>query len=383
MKRFYQVLSYILIAAVASCVTLFLFQPQVDNRFAKLEQLDAIIQKYFIEDVDQNAVVDGAANGMVAALGDRWSHYMTAAEYQSYMEQMTNSYVGIGVTIAERDDGYLDVEKVDNGGPAQEAGLQVGDVLIRVEQQDIAEIGLSGARDMIRGKAGTLVQLTVQRLDEEITITVERREIQTVVATGELLDGGVGLIQITNFDERCFQETKAVIETLLAQGAKALIFDVRFNPGGYKTELVALLDYLLPEGPLFRSEDYRGKTEVDTSDEEYLDIPMAVLVNESSYSAAEFFAAALSEYDAAIIVGQKTTGKGYFQNTFRLMDGSAVAISTGKYCTPNGVSLAGVGITPDVEVDVDEETYAGIYYGTLEPEQDPQIQAAIAALEIG
>ena len=383
MKRFYQVLSYILIAAVASCVTLFLFQPQVDNRFAKLEQLDAIIQKYFIEDVDQNAVVDGAANGMVAALGDRWSHYMTAAEYQSYMEQMTNSYVGIGVTIAERDDGYLDVEKVDNGGPAQEAGLQVGDVLIRVEQQDIAEIGLSGARDMIRGKAGTLVQLTVQRLDEEITITVERREIQTVVATGELLDGGVGLIQITNFDERCFQETKAVIETLLAQGAKVLIFDVRFNPGGYKTELVALLDYLLPEGPLFRSEDYRGKTEVDTSDEEYLDIPMAVLVNESSYSAAEFFAAALSEYDAAIIVGQKTTGKGYFQNTFRLMDGSAVAISTGKYCTPNGVSLAGVGITPDVEVDVDEETYAGIYYGTLEPEQDPQIQAAIAALEIG
>lgn len=383
MKRFYQVLSYILVAAVASCVTLFLFQPQVDNRFAKLEQLDAIIQKYFIEDVDQNAVVDGAANGMVAALGDRWSHYMTAAEYQSYMEQMTNSYVGIGVTIAERDDGYLDVEKVDNGGPAQEAGLQVGDVLIRVEQQDIAEIGLSGARDMIRGKAGTLVQLTVQRLDEEITITVERREIQTVVATGELLDGGVGLIQITNFDERCFQETKAVIETLLAQGAKALIFDVRFNPGGYKTELVALLDYLLPEGPLFRSEDYRGKTEVDTSDEEYLDIPMAVLVNESSYSAAEFFAAALSEYDAAIIVGQKTTGKGYFQNTFRLMDGSAVAISTGKYCTPNGVSLAGVGITPDVEVDVDEETYAGIYYGTLEPEQDPQIQAAIAALEIG
>lgn len=383
MKRFYQVLSYILVAAVASCVTLFFFQPKVDSRFAKLEQLDAIIGQYFIEEADPNAVADGAAYGMVAALGDQWSHYMTAAEYQSYMEQMTNSYVGIGVTIAERDDGYLDVEKVDDGGPAQEAGLQVGDVLIRVEQQDIAEVGLSGARDMIRGKAGTQVQLTVLRQGEEITITVERRKIQTVVATGELLDGGVGLIQITNFDERCFQETKAMIETLLTQGAKALIFDVRFNPGGYKTELVALLDYLLPEGPLFRSEDYRGKTEVDTSDEEYLDIPMAVLVNESSYSAAEFFAAALSEYDAAIIVGQKTTGKGYFQNTFRLMDGSAVAISTGKYCTPNGVSLAGVGITPDVEVDVDEEIYAGIYYGTLEPEQDPQIQAAIAALEIG
>lgn len=382
MKRFLQLLSYILVAAVASCVTLIWFQPQEDPRFTKLEELDSVVQKYFIEDSDAAAMMDGAAAGMVDALGDRWSYYMTAAEYQSYLEQMKNAYVGIGITISQRDDGYLSVEKVDEGGPAQEAGMQVGDVLTHVEDQSIAELGLDSAKNMIRGKEGTQVKITVLRQGEKITMTVTRRQIQTVVAAGEMVTEAVGLVTVTNFDERCYQETRGAIEALLAQGAKALIFDVRFNPGGYKSELVDILNYLLPEGPLFRSEDYNGKQEVDMSDADHLDIPMAVLVNDSSYSAAEFFAAALSEYEAAVVVGQNTTGKGYFQNSFKLSDGSAVVISTGKYCTPNGVSLAGVGITPDVVVEVDDETYAQIYYKTLEPEDDPQIQAAIKALEM-
>ena len=141
-----------------------------------------------------------------------------------------------------------------------------------------------------------------------------------------------------------------------------------------------LLDYLLPEGPLFRTEDYRGREQVDQSDAAYLDMPMAVLVNLHSYSAAEFFAAALEEYDAAVIVGQKTYGKGYFQNTFELRDGSAVTLSTGKYYTPKGKNLAGVGLTPEVEVPVDDATAAAIAAGTLEPQEDPQLQAAIQAL---
>ena len=191
----------------------------------------------------------------------------------------------------------------------------------------------------------------------------------------------IGLVTIYNFDTRCEQETIAAIEELLKQDAKALIFDVRNNPGGYKDELVKILDYLLPEGPLFRSEDYQGKVLVDESDAKYLDIPMAVLVNGDSYSAAEFFAAALDEYDAAITVGEQTCGKGYFQSSFKLDDGSAVAISIGKYTTPNGVSLADVGITPEVCVEVDEETAFLIYAGTLDPAEDPQIQAAVTALK--
>ena len=195
-----------------------------------------------------------------------------------------------------------------------------------------------------------------------------------------MLTDKIGLVTIENFDERCAEESIAAIETLLKNGAEKLIFDVRNNPGGYASELVKLLDYLLPEGDLFRTVRYDGKEHVDTSDADCLELPMAVLVNTSSYSAAEFFAAALREYEAATVVGEQTVGKGYFQSTYQLSDGSAVALSIGKYFTPKGVSLAENGITPDVVVTVDEETAQGIYYGTLTPEEDPQIQAAIKAL---
>jgi len=157
---------------------------------------------------------------------------------------------------------------------------------------------------------------------------------------------------------------------------------VRNNPGGYKHELVQLLDYLLPEGVLFRSVSYDGVEEIEESDENCLDIPMAVLVNGTSYSAAEFFAAALEEYDWAVTVGEQTVGKSYYQSTYQFSDGSAVGLSIGKYCTPNGVSLAEVGgLKPNIQVEVNADTAAAIYAGTLEPAEDPQIQAAVEALK--
>ena len=208
-----------------------------------------------------------------------------------------------------------------------------------------------------------------------------RKTVKMPVVKAQLLDDSIGFITIYNFDERCAEETIAAIVDLREQGADALIFDVRNNPGGYKKQLVQVLDYLLPEGPLVRSEDYTGNIYVDQSNAKHLDMPMAVLVNGNSYSAAEFFAAALDEYDAAIVVGEKTTGKGYFQSAYELKDGSAVNLSVGKYTTPNGVTLAGVGITPEVLVEVDEETAYQIYAETIEPADDPQIQAAIKALK--
>ena len=219
------------------------------------------------------------------------------------------------------------------------------------------------------------------RNGQELTLPVTRAEVKTPVATYEMLENKVGLISIVNFDSRCAEETIAAIEALLAEGAEKLIFDVRNNPGGYAREMVKVLDYLLPEGELFRTVDYKGTENVDRSDEKYLDIPMAVLVNADSYSAAEFFAAALSEYDAAVVVGESTSGKGYFQYTYELDDGSGVGLSVGKYYTPNGASLEKVGITPDVTVNVTDEQAMQIYYGTLEPAEDPQLQAAVEALK--
>ena len=177
-----------------------------------------------------------------------------------------------------------------------------------------------------------------------------------------------------------FKALEAVFELCIPLVVK-LIIDVRNNPGGYAHELVDVLDYLLPEGPLFRTVDYAGKEEVENSDASCVPVPMAVLINGESYSAAEFLAAAMSEYGAAVTVGEQTCGKGYFQMTYQLPDGSAVGLSVGKYFTPNGVSLAGVGITPDVMVPVDEEIFAAIYADALEPEDDPQIQAAVEALK--
>lgn len=213
-------------------------------------------------------------------------------------------------------------------------------------------------------------------------LSVERRQVQTPVATYEMLEDSIGLVTIENFDSRCAEETIAAIEALLDEGAQKLIFDVRYNPGGYASELIKVLDYLLPEGEVFRTVEYTGKENVDYSDADFLDIPMAVLVNTESYSAAEFFAATMREYEAAVVVGEQTVGKGYFQYTYELNDGSAVGLSVGKYYTPKGVNLSEEGgLTPDVKIVVDEETASAIYYGTLEAKDDPQIQAAVKALE--
>lgn len=383
MKKVWQILSYILVAAIAASAALFTvgWFEEVPTQ-SKLDQLADLIEERFIGESDRKAYEDAAAAAMVDALGDEWSYYIPADQMQAHTETVNNAYVGIGITITVQEDGsgFL-ITKVNDGGPADQVGMEPGDVIIGIEDQSAAGMSAEEARDLVRGEENTIVNLTVRRGAEEIAFSVTRMEVLTPVAVGQMLEGQIGLITITNFDARCFDESKAAIESLLEQGAVSLIFDVRNNPGGYKHELVALLDYLLPEGPLFRSELYDGQSAVDHSDASSLEIPMAVLVNENSFSAAEFFAAALSEYEAAVVVGQQTYGKGYFQTTIHLNDGSAVGLSVGKYTTPNGVSLAGVGITPDVVVEVDDDTFFRIYAGTMTPEEDPQIQAAVDALK--
>lgn len=373
--------SYVLVALLSCLMTMAAIRFLLGQNSMKLTQIENLILERYIGGADQTALEDAAAEAMVAATGDRWSYYIPASEYQAHMEQVDNAYVGVGITIQqEQEQGFLIIE-VKADGPAEEAGLMVGDLLIAVEDQDIREMNSDDVRSLVQGEEGSYVRMTVLRSGDSLTLSVERRRVETPVASYEMLEDNIGLVTIANFDSRCADETIAAIETLLGNGAERLIFDVRYNPGGYAHELVEVLDYLLPEGELFRTVRYDGKENVDYSDESYLDVPMAVLVNGSSYSAAEFFAAALSEYEAAVVVGEKTCGKGYFQTTYQMEDGSAVALSTGEYFTPKGENLAGVGVTPDIVVTVDEETAAAIYYETLTPQEDPQIQAAVKALQ--
>lgn len=348
---------------------------------AKAAEVQEIIETYFIDDYDEDTLADGAAAGMVDATGDEWSYYLSADEVAAYEESMANAYVGVGITITEdAEAGGIRVEEVVSGGPAEEAGIRVGDLLLAVEGEDVLPLGIDGTRNLVRGEEGTRVNMHFSRNGSEYDVSVERRSIETPVVTGELLDGSIGYVKIDNFDERSAAETIAFVKDLIGQGAEALLFDVRFNPGGYADELVKVLDYLLPEGDLFRSVDYAGREEVDTSDASCVELPMAVLVNEDSYSAAEFFAAALQEYEWATIVGSQTYGKGNFQTAFYLSDGSMVNLSIGKYYTPGGKSLSETGVTPDVVVDLDDEQYALLYYNALEQADDPQFQAAIDTL---
>ena len=347
----------------------------------KAAEVSAYLDRFFIDDYDEDALADAAAAAMVEATGDRWSYYLTAEEKSSYDEQMQNAYVGIGVTITlQEQDGGMRVEQVTAGGPAEEAGMQVGDIITEVEGESTLTLGMTGTRAKVRGEEGTSVALTILRGGERLTLTVERRSIETAVATYEMLDDQIGYVKIANFDTRCFDETSAAIDALLDDGAQALIFDVRNNGGGYKDELVKILDRLLPEGILFQSEDYSGTKQTDRSDAACIELPMAVLVNQDSYSAAEFFAAALQEYDWATVVGTKTCGKGNFQTAFTLSDGSMLNLSIGKYFTPNGRSLTDIGVTPDEPVELSDEDAAKLLYGQLAHADDAQLQAAIRAI---
>ena len=393
-------LSYILVAALSCVVTIVLVLPtmkyynsyvplrepegKVAQGAEKLAELLNVIDTAYIGDADPTVMTDAAAAAMVEASGDRWSYYVSAAEMEEFSTMKENVFGGIGVSIVYQnaDEGIL-IEAVDPGGSAQKAGIHPGDIIIEAGGQSLIGVDPSTATSFIRGEIGTDVILKVLRDGEELTFTVKRAKIEETVAAGVLLEGNVGYIVIQNFNDRCASETIACIEDLIEQGATKLLFDVRFNSGGYVSELVDLLDYLLPEGDLFVSEDYTGVKQTDTSNPSCLRMPMAVLINAYTYSSAEFFAAVLEEYEWAFTVGEHTVGKGNYQITIPLSDGSAVSLSVGRYYTPiKGIWLEeSGGLAPTIEVEVDEETLAYIYAGLLDPMKDPQVLAALEALK--
>ncbi|MBQ7256010.1 MAG: S41 family peptidase [Oscillospiraceae bacterium] len=378
------------IAAVTAAVIVaafltaaFLRQRAMMSRFSecdKLTQLEKLIGSFYIDDYDEGALEDAAAEAMIEALDDPWSYYVPAAEAEALNEQMNNGYQGVGITVAV-DDGQCVVLAVQKDSPAQAADIRVGDILTAVDGTDVTGWTVDEIKDVVRGPEGTPVRLGIQRGDDSFETEITRSFVRVQVVFGQMLAHQIALIAIDNFTAGSAQQFSETLSELLAQGAKGLIFDVRFNPGGDRSELVEILDTLLPEGEIFKSVDYRGDTDSDTSDADCVDLPMAVIVHADSVSAAEYFAAALQEYGKAEIIGEQTVGKGNYQNTFTLRDGSIVGLSTGHYFTPNGKSLSGIGVNPDIKIALTDEQYDLLYYGQLLPEDDPQIQAAIQAVE--
>lgn len=332
-------------------------------------EIEKIIDDNYIGDADYNELYNAAAAAMVKSIGDKWSYFMNAEEYEAYKLSSSNEYSGIGVSVKVNSSGEFEVFSVEESSPAANAGIAVGDIITAIDGEDVSDKTLEDVSLLIRSKVNKDFPMTLESGGDTKTVTVACEIIYKNPVSSRLLDGNIGYINISNFEAGSSENTKKAIEQLLQTGATSFIFDVRNNPGGLLTELVDLLDYILPEGDLFISVDKSGKETVQTSDKVSLKNKMIVLVNGNSYSAAEFFAAALQEYNWATVVGEQTTGKARSQITLELSDGSAVHISTHKYLTPNRVDLAEAGgVTPDIAVSQDDE------------KTDKQLETAINAL---
>lgn len=342
------------------------------NQAMKYLEIKNKIDKSYVGTVDEDAVSSAAFSAMVEALGDQWSYYMSPSEYQAYQLYNANQYVGLGVTIdKDAGTGGMKITGVYEDSPADSAGLKVGDIILAINSTDITDMTVGDAQSVIEANIGETVQLNIKNKDgDTVQMNVNCAVVYTNPVSYEMMSGNTGYVEIDNFQSGAADAAINAIESLLGQGATRFIFDVRSNPGGLVSEMNKLLDYLLPSGTIFISVDKNGNQTPTTSDSVCLDMPMVVLVNEYTYSAAEFFAAALQEYNWADIIGQRTTGKSRSQQTLELSDGSAIHISTARYLTPAGVDLAEQGgVVPDQVVALTENG-------------DAQLNAALSAVQM-
>jgi len=337
----------------------------------RFREIREIISDQYVGEVDEAHLTEMALAATVFALGDRWSGYLNPEEYAEQLARLRNQQQGIGILFTrDEETNEMVVVSVTPGSPAEDAGLTGGDVIVALFDDLVSEMDDDEVRQIITDHFGDVVVLEVRGTDDGMRrAEVAVRDFIVNPVTFEMMDDNVGYIRIANFDNTSGRETISAIEALLEEGAEGLIFDVRSNPGGRVDELLRILNYLLPAGELFVFEDQDGQETVHFSGEDYLDMPMVVLVNEHSFSAAEFFAAILQEYDWAEIVGMPTSGKSRSQIMIPLMDGGAVRLSTSRYLTPGRVDLYEVGgIRPDYLVENEDA------------EEDLQLAKAIALL---
>ncbi len=351
---------------------------------SKLEYINELTSQYFLKEIPLEKLEDVLPAAYIAALGDKYTYYMTKEEYESFTSNLNADMQGIGINIVYNSEiGALDVVSVVSGSPAMESGVEAGDLIHIVEGKKVSEIGYYEALNVMLGKAGSVANFSVLRKVgesyEEISFSITRGFIVEETVNGKLLNENAGMIRIEEFDKKTPTQFKAILDDLVKQGADRFVFDVRYNPGGDLDSIVEILDMLLPKGPIIRIIDRYGEEEVIESDEKCIDYPFAVLTNGSTASAAELFTSALKDYKKAIIIGEKTYGKGTMQTIVPLPDGSAVCMTTQTYCPPYSESYDGIGIMPDIEVFIDE-AYSNDSVLKLTIEQDTQLKTAVEKL---
>ena len=348
----------------------------------KLSALRTIIDLYFWKDVDNETLYEGIYRGLLNSLDDPYSRYYTAEEYQEEMESMEGSYCGIGALVNQNmSTRIMTIVRPFVDGPAYKAGILPGDIIYMVDDVDVTGEELSKVVKMMKGEQGTKVKLTVVRegVNEPIEVEITRDVIEVETVTYEMLDNNIGYIYIMEFDEITLRQFEQAIDELEKAGMKGLIVDIRDNGGGLLDTVCKMLDRIIPNGNIVYTLDkYGNREEINATSEASLDIPIAVLVNGNSASASEIFAGALQDYKLATIVGTQTFGKGIVQSIVPLRDGSAVKVTVSTYYTPNGRSIHGEGVTPDVVVELNDELKQQVI---IEKENDNQLNAAIEVIQ--
>lgn len=347
----------------------------------KLILLENMIDAYYLEEADEEQLKEGLYTGLVYGLGDPYSRYYTAQEYESENTSTEGSYVGAGILIQKNPEGGILVSHCYEGGPAEKAGIKAGDIISAIDQTDITDSTTTEVSDMIKGRDGETLTFTIHRENEkdplEIPILIQDVELPSVFH--EMLDDKIGYIRISEFKGVTASQYDTAFLDLENQGMERLIIDLRDNPGGLLDSVCEILRKILPEGLIVYTEDkYGNRTEETCDGEHLLNIPLAVLVNESSASASEIFAGAVQDYGIGTIVGTTTYGKGIVQSIRQLSDKSAVKLTVSNYYTPNGNNIHQTGIKPDIEVKLDVSL---LNKDEFSHEEDNQLQEAIKAVK--
>ena len=393
----------IAIAVLSSLITYFTLSSKMvsfgkemqqhETLISKLLQVDDKVREKYVGSLDDEKIVDGILSGYVNAIGDKYGFYLDKKNYRAYTQDTSGTFEGIGIGI-ERDienttgEIRIRITNVYKNSPAEKAGLLAGDLIIKAKGENVTDLGYFAAVQNLRGKEGTVAEFTVLRNAVEIPFSVTRSKFDKVtVEPAVMLENDIAFIRITEFDANTPDYFKKELDSAKEKGAKSIIFDVRNNPGGNLEAIVKILDTLLPEGPIVTLQYKEGLKDkggkplepvVYSSDKNEENLPMAVLINKNTASAAELFSAALRDYQKGILVGEKTFGKGVGQETLKLGDETAVHFTTFYYKPPKGDNYNGIGVAPAYEVAMSDDLMARFY--SLAPADDPQLQKAISVL---
>ncbi len=353
------------------------------ENITKFNQVRSIISDKYYEDVNQNKLLEGAVAGMANALNDPYTVYFTKESMQQFNEKTEGGYVGIGINVVMDNSGILNVVEAFEDSPAKKAGMKQGDKIIKVDGQDVTSIK---DEDMIikqiRGKENTSVKITVYRPSEEksIDFQVARKKIKITNITRELLPDKIGYIKLVMFDSDVADYFEKYLDELLRKGIKGLIIDLRDNPGGSYDQVCRIADRLLPKGLIVYTEDKQKKKDEQLSDSKDLKLPIVLLTNGNSASASEVLSGALKDHKKGVLIGTKTFGKGLVQEIYQLEDGAGLKVTVARYFTPSGKCIQGIGISPDIEIDVLDK-YRDSAVSDIPREEDVQFKKAVEYMQ--